>query len=622
MSGIVGYIGERPVIPVLLDGLKRLEHQGYDSAGLVVIQPGAVYFEKTAGRIQNLEERIQGRAGNGDWAAGGYGIGHTRWATHGRPTEENAHPHCDCTGSLFVVHNGLIENHRRLRETLALQGHTFRTETDSEVIAHLLEKYMGEGDLLERAVARAARDLSGACTFAAVSTRDRDKIVTLRGGPPVWVGLGRQEFMVASDGSAVRPYADRLFRLADGEIAVLTGDRAYVIDQEEREREPRIEPLPADGELSEKGGFPHYMLKEIFEQPQAVRNTALGRVDHVSGRIVFEELEIRPAELKAVRKINLLACGTSLHAALYGKYVMEALARIPVEVDYASEFRYRHPIIGPETLTITISDSGETADTLQAAREARRRNSRLLAISQTLSSTLIGESHGVICTRPGPERAVASTKSFVSQLTILALFALHMAQLQERIFWDDACLHLERLAAVPGQIEQVLAGHAGVRQVAERLVDSRGFLYLGRGVHFPMALEGALKLKELSYVPAEAHPAGEIRHGALALIDPAITTVLLATQDARDAASMILYDKMLAGLLEVKSRDGRVVALATEGDTQVPSLADHTLFVPPTSDLLAPILEVVPLQLLAYHLADLKGCSIDQPRNLGKNVTL
>lgn len=620
MSGIIGYIGGRPVIPVILDGLKRLEYHGYDSAGLAVMTPDKVYYEKTSGALHNLEERINSLS-NGYRTAGGCGIGHTRWATHGKPTEENAHPHCDCAGSVFVVHNGLIENYRKLKKKLISAGHEFRTETDSEVIAHLLEMRLGEGASLEVAVAQVARELAGQYTFAAIARQDGEKIVTVRSGPPLMVGMGENEFLLASHGPAILPYTNNVFQLADGDIAVLTQHEAYLMELNGQRREPQMQQLTQDVAASEKDGFRHYMLKEIFEQPQAVRNTTLGRIDRATGKIAFEELEIGPAALKAVKKINILACGTSLHAALFGKYVIEALACIPVEVDAASEFRYRSPIIGSDTLTLTISQSGETADTLLAAREAKKRNSKLLAISNVLVSTLTRESHGVICTRGGLERAVASTKAFNSQLTVLILLALYLAQLHERIFWDDSSAYLEKLEAIPGQLEQLIAQRNRYQTVAQALAGARGFLFLGRGVHFPVALEGALKLKEVSYLHAEACTAGEIKHGPLAIIDPQMAAIVIATQDPSNSTSMILYDKMLTAIQEVKSRDGRVLALATEGDREVARLADYTFFIPRTGDLLSPILEVVPLQFLSYYLADIRGCNIDHPRNLAKNVT-
>ncbi|MBI1745534.1 MAG: glutamine--fructose-6-phosphate transaminase (isomerizing) [Acidobacteria bacterium] len=621
MSGIIGYIGDRPVIPVLIDGLKRLEYHGYDSAGLAVIVRDSVFYQKTPGRIHNLEERINSHNHAGEIHGGGYGIGHTRWATHGKPTEENAHPHCDCTNNLFVVHNGLLENFRKLKKNLSAAGHVFRTETDTEVIAHLLEKYLAQLGALEQAVIRTAQDLTGQFTFAVICRQDREKIVAIRSGPPLMVGLGEKEYFLASHGPAILPFTTTVIPMADGEVAIISKDSVSLTGLDGQPRAPKIEQLSPDGTASERGGFRHYMLKEIFEQPQAVRDTTLGRVEHASGRVAFEELEISSAELKCIKKINIIGCGTSLHAALYGKYVLEALARIPVEVDFASEFRYRNPIIGSDTLTIMISQSGETADTLLAAREAKKRNSKLLAISNVLASTLIRESHGVICTRSGLERAVASTKAFTSQLTVLMLLSLYLAQIQDRIFWDNSSAYLEKIEDLPSKLEQLIGRRAEVLTIAQELADFRGFLFLGRGPHFPLALEGALKLKEVSYLHAEAYAAGEIKHGPLAIIDPSMATVVMATHDLSDSNSMILYDKMLSSIHEVKSRDGQVVALATDGDREVPKIADHTIFIPKTLNLLAPILEALPLQLLSYYLADIRGCSIDQPRNLAKNVT-
>jgi glucosamine--fructose-6-phosphate aminotransferase (isomerizing) len=616
MCGIVGYVGDRKAVPIILEGLKRLEYRGYDSAGLAVSCDGqALSIRRAAGKLRNLEEVIRM-----DPVDGACGIGHTRWATHGRPTEENAHPHRDCSGDIVVVHNGIVENYLSLKARLAAEGHIFKTETDTEVIAHLVETHFK--GTLEEAVREAVKELTGVFAMAVLSRLDPNKIVAARSGPPVVIGLGDHEYFVASDVPAILSHTRDMFFLADGDMAVLTPDGVRLSDFLGRPVKRQVSHVLWDPIMAEKGGYKHFMLKEIHEQPRAVKDTTLGRVGQETGRIFLDEMDISPKKFKEFKQIRIVACGTSWHAALAGKFMIEKLARMPVEVDYGSEFRYRDPIVSDDILTVVISQSGETADTIAAQREAKSKGSKTLAICNVVGSMITREASGTIYTHAGPEIGVASTKAFTGQLTALFILAMYLGQVRERL--DEAtsrCL-VQELLRLPGKLETVLSHDAHYEELGRKLFRATDFLFLGRGVHFPIALEGALKLKEISYIHAEGYPAGEMKHGPNALIDEKLPVVVLATHDPSDPASRILYEKTVSNIQEVRAREGVVIALVNEGDKEAASIADDVIIVPQTSELLLPILEIVPLQLLAYHIAVRRGCDVDQPRNLAKSVTV
>jgi len=611
MCGIVGYVGHKKVSSVLLDGLRRLEYRGYDSAGIAVINHGAIQVVRSAGKLRDLEENL--RLVN---LEGTFGIGHTRWATHGRPTEENAHPHRDCTGNLVVVHNGIIENYKDLKRELAASGHQLKTETDTEVIAHLIEEIRkGGGVSLEEGVRRALPRLGGSYAFCVVSARDPMKIVAVRNGPPLVVGLGKDEYFLASDVPAILHHTRDVCFLDDREIAVITDQGVVITDHEGRPVTKRVQRITWDPIMAEKAGFKHFMLKEIYEQPRAIRDTLLGRVSQESGQIFLDEMEITAEEFRNCRKLHLVACGTSWHAALVGKFMIERLARLPVEVDIASEFRYRNPILEKDHLVEVISQSGETADTLAAQREARGRGIKTIAICNVVGSMITREAQGVIYTHAGPEIGVASTKAFTAQIAALFLQALHLGLLRGTLTPDESKEHIKNLLHLPTQIEQALSKDAEIEEIAKDYFRAPDFLYLGRGINYPIALEGALKMKEISYIHAEGYPAGEMKHGPIALIDRSLPVVALVFGDT-------LYQKMMANLEEARARDGAIIAVTHEGNDEVPRRADRTITVPRTSDLLTPILAVLPLQLLAYHIALRRGCDVDQPRNLAKSVTV
>ena len=623
MCGIVGYVGKKRVVPVIIDGLRRLEYRGYDSAGIAVCGNGeGLQIRRAEGKLRNLEEVIRLQPLDGT-----YGIGHTRWATHGRPSEENAHPHRDCTGKIVVVHNGIVENYVSLKKKLIEEGHKFTTETDTEVIAHLVEKYFfssGNGNHvpLEEAVRKAVSQLTGVFALSVISVDEPNKIVAARNGPPAVIGLGKDEYFVASDVPAILYHTRDLFFLADGDLAVITPNGVQLTDFNGRPIVRQVQHVTWDPIMAEKGGFKHFMLKEIFEQPRAVRDTTLGRISQETGHIFLDEMEVTEAEFKAATKINIAACGTSWHAALAGKFMIERLARLPVEVDYASEWRYRDPIIPPNTLTMLISQSGETADTIAAQREAKAKGSKTLAICNVVGSMITREAAGTIYTHAGPEIGVASTKAFTGQLTALYLFALYLAQVRGTMSGEKAQQAMQELTRIPGKLEHLLTHEETTEELAKEYVRSQDFLFLGRGIHYPIALEGALKLKEISYIHAEGYPAGEMKHGPNALIDENLPVVILATRDPNDELSVLRYEKTMSNLKEVKARSGIVIALATEGDEEIREAADHVMYVPPAPEELAPILEIVPLQLLAYHIAVRRGCDVDQPRNLAKSVTV
>jgi glucosamine--fructose-6-phosphate aminotransferase (isomerizing) len=628
MSGIIGYIGNKRVVPVLLEGLQRLQYRGYDSAGLAVIREGKLEIRRATGKLRNLEEVIRLHPLDGT-----YGIGHTRWATHGAPTEENAHPHRDCHGTVVVVHNGIIENYLELKKQLEDEGHRFTTETDTEVIAHLIEKHLNgaaansgsspaKTESLEEAVRLAVRQLTGVFALAIISTKDLNKIVAVRQGPPAVIGLGKDEYFVASDVPAILYHTRDLFFLADGDLAVLTPHGVRLSDFDGHPVTRRVQHITWDPILAEKGGFRHFTLKEIYEQPRAVRDTTLGRISPESGQVFLDEMEISEEDFRSLRDIKIVAAGTSRHAGLAGKIMIERLARVPVEVDYASEFRYRDPLLDPRTLTILITQSGETADTIAAQREAHAKGSKTLAICNVLGSMVPREANGTIYTHAGPEIGVGSTKTFTSQLAGLYLFAVYLGQTRGVLSAADAKKLLAALTALPKQLESVLQKDEEIEDLARLFHRSTDFLFLGRGVHFPVALEGALKMKKISYIHAEAYPAGEMKHGPNALITDGLPVVVIATCNWESPYSRQRYERTISNIKEAKARGATILALVTEGDREVRATADHLIVLPLTIGMLSTILEVVPLQLLAYHIGVLRGCDVDQPRNLAKSVTV
>ncbi|MCU1305364.1 MAG: glmS [Acidobacteriaceae bacterium] len=625
MCGIVGYVGKKEVVPVIIEGLRRLEYRGYDSAGIAVAGNGDGFqIRRAEGKLRNLEEAIRLKP-----IAGTYGIGHTRWATHGRPTEENAHPHRDCTGKIVVVHNGIVENYVQLKKKLIEEGHKFSTETDTEVIAHLVEKHMAEAAAgngkrvsLEDAVRKTVKMLTGVFALGVISTDDPDKIVAARNGPPAVVGMGKDEYFIASDVPAILHHTRDIFFLADGDMAIITKSGVQLTDFDGNPIERKIQHITWDPIMAEKGGFKHFMLKEIFEQPRSVRDTTLGRVSLDSGKVFLDEMQITEDEFRKARKINIAACGTSWHAGLAAKFMIERLARLPVEVDYASEWRYRDPIISPDDITLLITQSGETADTIAAQREAKAKGSKTLAICNVVGSMIAREAMGTVYTHAGPEIGVASTKAFTAQLTAAFLFALYLGQVRGTLTPEQAKKLITELTLIPGKLEALLSNDDECEELAKQYSKVQDFLFLGRGIHYPIALEGALKLKEISYIHAEGYPAGEMKHGPNALIDENLPVVVVATRDENDKESVLRYEKTMSNVQEVSARSGIVIAVATEGDTEIKNFAQHVLYVPAAPELLSPILEVVPLQLLAYHIAVRRGCDVDQPRNLAKSVTV
>jgi glucosamine--fructose-6-phosphate aminotransferase (isomerizing) len=619
MCGIVGYIGSKKVVPVIIEGLRKLEYRGYDSAGIAVVDgDGKLQIRRAPGKLRNLEETIQQSP-----IEGTYGIGHTRWATHGRPTEENAHPHRDCSGQYVVVHNGIIENYLELKEKLQREGHQFATETDTEIVAHLVEKY-AKNLPFEEAVRRTLKDLRGIYSLVFLSAKDPQKLIAARIGPPSVIGLGKGEYFVASDIPALLEHTREIFFLADGDIALLTPQGVCVTDVEGKPVERPSHHVAWDPIMAEKGGYKHFMQKEIFEQPRAVRDTLLGRISQDTGKVFLDEMQITEEQFRRFESVRIVACGTSWHAGLAGKFMIERLARIPVEVDYGSEFRYRDPILNDKTLTVCISQSGETADTLAAQREAKQKGSPTLAICNVMGSMITREAAGSILTHAGPEIGVASTKAFTSQITALLLLASYLGQVREKLLPAEAKKLMLELTQIPHKMEMVLqAEEAGLfENLARQFFRQSDFLYLGRGIHYPIALEGALKLKEISYIHAEGYPSGEMKHGPNALIDENLPVVVLATRDEFDPASMTLYEKSVSNIKEVKARDGIVIAVVTKGDHQAREATDFIVELPPAPEMLSVLLEIIPLQLLAYHIAVRRGCDVDQPRNLAKSVTV
>jgi glucosamine--fructose-6-phosphate aminotransferase (isomerizing) len=614
MCGIVGYVGPKPLVPVIMDGLRRLEYRGYDSAGVAVVRGGQMHIRRSAGKLSRLEDVLLKNPLEGE-----YGIGHTRWATHGRPTEENAHPHRDCSGKIVVVHNGIIENYLELKHELIAQGHAFATETDTEVAAHLVEKE-SRGDGLAAAVRRALAHIRGLFALVVISTDDPDTIVALRNGPPVVIGLGQGEFFVASDVPAVLSHTREIVFLDDGEMAVVT--RAGVVftnfQGETIQKAPHH--ITWDPVMAEKAGYAHFMLKEIYEQPWAVRETVLGRTSVEQGRVFLDEMQLDEAALRDIQRVVILACGTSWHSGLVGKFLIEELARLPVEVDYSSEFRYRRPIVDQHTLAIAITQSGETADTIGALREAKQRGARSLAICNVVGSMATREAGGTVQTHAGPEIGVASTKAFTTQLVALQLIAMYLGQVRGTLSPDAARTLIEQLDQLPRGIEQTLKLDPAIAQLAAQVYRHRDFLYLGRGINYPIALEGALKLKEISYIHAEGYPAGEMKHGPIALIDEDLPVVALAPDDG-------VFEKVVGNIQEAKARGARVIVVTDESKVSAfrgvtDPARDVVLAVPTAHPLLMPVLLVVPLQLLAYHVSVRRGCDVDQPRNLAKSVTV
>jgi glucosamine--fructose-6-phosphate aminotransferase (isomerizing) len=607
MCGIIGYIGSRGATPLLLEGLKRMEYRGYDSAGVAVMNGSGVETRKAAGKISELERALTTSPVGGD-----LGIGHTRWATHGVPNECNAHPHIDCKGNIAVVHNGIIENSGTLKKELIAHGHTFVSETDTEVIAHLIEEAF-DGNL-EDAVIEALWQIEGTYGIAVVSSKDRNKIVAARKGSPLLIGLGDGEYYVASDVSAILAQTREVVYLDDGDVAVLTRDGYTVLNQRAQQLERRVSKIDWDLEQIERGGFDHFMLKEIFEQPATVENCMRGRLLRDEGTSKLGGLNMTDEELLRFDNILITACGTSWHSALIGEHMLESLARIPVEVEYASELRYRNPIVTDKTLCIVISQSGETADTLAAMREAKARGARTYGIVNVVGSTIARESDGGIYVHAGPEIGVASTKAFTSQVIALLLFTLKLARLRNLSMVDGKEI-IEEMLALPEKIQSILDRASEIEIIAEEFKNAQNFLYLGRGYSFPTALEGALKLKEISYIHAEGYPAAEMKHGPIALIDENMPVLFITPHDS-------VFDKVVSNVQEVKARGGRVIAITTRDEEVLHGKLDYEFRIPETEDMLTPVLASVPLQLLAYYIAVKRGANVDQPRNLAKSVTV
>lgn len=608
MCGIIGYIGPRETKEVLLEGLRRLEYRGYDSAGIAIFHEGKVVIRRSQGKLRELERKCAGERFNGH-----LGIGHTRWATHGKPSEANAHPHK--AGGVVVVHNGIIENYLALKKVLSREGHTFKSETDTEILSHLIQSHLFKGATFEEAVRQALLQVEGAYAIAVLYEGEKDKLIGARRESPLILGVGEGESFVASDIPAILTYTRKMIFLEDGEMAVIQ-DRTFQIRTlagEQRQRPPKE--ILWDPVTAEKGGFKHFMLKEIHEQPRAIADTIRGRVSLEEGKVLLGDAALSPKTQKEIRRVCIIACGTSYHAALVGKFMIEELARIPAEVDLGSEFRYRDPLVGSQDLLVAISQSGETTDTLAAFKEGKRKGVKTLAICNVVDSSLARESEGLLYTHAGPEIGVASTKTFTCQLVGLFLLALSLARTRETVGQKEAKGLLEELLKIPHQVQGVLDLNPQVEALARRYMTARDFLYLGRGINYPIALEGALKLKEISYIHAEGYPAGEMKHGPIALIDEEMPVVVLAPRGKT-------YEKILNNVEEVRARDGKVIALVSPSDKEITSKANDLLLIPETHHLLAPILLTVPLQLLAYNIAVLKGTDVDQPRNLAKSVTV
>jgi len=610
MCGIIGYAGTRDVVPVLIGGLKKLEYRGYDSAGIAVVDGSHVDVVRAEGKLSNLEAKLSEKP-----LSGTFGMGHTRWATHGKPNENNAHPHRDCTGAIVVIHNGIIENFLPLKQRLQKAGHEFKTETDTEVVAHLIEENMKDGTKFVDAAKKMLKELDGHYALVMIDGNEPGTIIAAKHGPPLVIGLGDNENIVASDVAPLLAYTRDIIYLEDGEYAIVDQKNVSVFghDDEKVERAPKR--ILWDAVMAEKEGYRHYMLKEIHEQPRAVRDTFTGRMFEESGEIFFNDLQFTPDEWSKIRKVHVIACGTSWHSGLVGKFLLEDAARIPIEVDYGSEYRYRNPIIDESTLVIGVTQSGETADTIAGMQEAKKRGAKLITICNVIGAAATRMSDGVIYTNAGPEIGVASTKAFTTQLTAFYLLSLYIRQLRGGDL-DDRRFAMHELSVIPHKIEDILAKQEKhIEALAHKYSKSQDFLFLGRGVHYPIALEGALKLKEISYIHAEGYPAGEMKHGPIALIDENLPVVAIATHSP-------VYDKVVSNLQEVKARDGKLIVICDEGDDAVKALADDVIEIPWTIEPLQPILTVVPTQLLAYYIALRRGCDVDQPRNLAKSVTV
>ena len=608
MCGIVGYIGKKPAVPILLDGLKRLEYRGYDSAGIAVLSNNKLIVQKVAGRVSNLKNLMIAQD-----IRSTIGIAHTRWATHGEPLDKNAHPHTDCKEKIAVVHNGIIENYNVLKEYLKQKGHKFRTDTDTEVIAHLIEEYY-EGNLL-RAVRIALSEVKGTYGVAIISSDAPGEIICARNGSPLVLGDGGDEYFIASDAAPIVPYTRQVVYLEDGEIALLKKDGFTIMTLDEKEIKPKIEEISWTLDRIEKGGYKHFMLKEIFEQPDTLRNAIRGRLNWQDGTARLNGLTDQYDILKKVKRIVISACGTAWHAGLIGEYMIEQMARVPVEVEYASELRYRSPIIENGMVLFSISQSGETADTLAALREAKRRGATALGVCNVVGSTIARETDAGVYIHAGPEIGVASTKAFTAQIMVLSLISLLMGRMRT-VSVEKGREIIGAIKKIPEQVEQILNElNTPIKKIATDFYKKRNFIFLGRGYNFPVALEGALKLKEISYIHAEGYPAAEMKHGPIALIDKDMPVVFIAIRDS-------VFEKVLSNIEEVKSRKGVVIAITTEGDKEVQKKVKYCIPIPKTIDILTPLLTVVPLQLLAYHIAVMRGCDIDKPRNLAKSVTV
>jgi glucosamine--fructose-6-phosphate aminotransferase (isomerizing) len=614
MCGIVGYAGPDEALPVVLEGLRRLEYRGYDSAGVAVVNGDRLWVLKRAGKLGALEEALDGLEGS---APGGatVGMGHTRWATHGTPTDRNAHPHVDCTGRIAVIHNGIVENFQGIRARLEKDGHVFASDTDTECIAHLIEEKLREAPDrgLADAVRAAARDLEGAYSLVVCALGDPGALVGVKVSSPLVVGLGEGETLLASDIPALLDRTNRVVPLEEGQVVTITAAGATFTDLNGTPFAP--EPMLVDWDVprAQKSGFDDFMLKEIHEQPAAIRDTLVGRM--AAGRLVLDELHINDDVLREVNKVFVVACGTAFHSGLVAKYAIEHWTRLPVEIEFASEFRYRDPVLGPDTLTLAVSQSGETIDTLEAARHAGRQGSHVIAVTNTVGSSLAREADGVLYTHAGPEIGVAATKTFATQMVSQYLVALYLAQVRGAMFPEEIVEVLERMDELPDAVERAIGLSDRCRAIAERYADANTVLFVGRHTGYPAALEGALKLKEISYIHAEGFAAGELKHGPIALVEPGVPVVAVATE-------CHVYPKMLSNIQEVRARGAEVIAVVTEGDTRVPSMAHHVLEVPAMPELLAPVVVTVPLQLFAYHAAKLRGCDVDRPRNLAKSVTV
>ena len=610
MCGIIGYVGNRDVVPVLIGGLKKLEYRGYDSAGIAVVNGNGVEVVRAEGKLGNLEAKLPEHN-----LKGSFGMGHTRWATHGKPNENNAHPHRDCTGQIVVIHNGIIENFLPIKQHLQSLGHEFKTETDTEVVAHLIEENMKGGAKFVDAVKKTLKAIEGHYALVMIDGTEPGTIVAAKHGPPLVIGLGENENIVASDVAPLLAYTRNIIYLEDGEYAVVDQTSAHVFDRDDKAVDRPPKKILWDAVAAEKEGYRHYMLKEIHEQPRAVRDTFTGRMFEESGEVFFNDLELTAGEWAKFERVHIVACGTSWHAGLVGKFLLEEAARIPIEIDYGSEYRYRNPIVDEKTLVIGVTQSGETADTIAGMQEAKNKGAKLITICNVIGAAATRMSDGVIYTNAGPEIGVASTKAFTTQLTAFYLLSLYVRQLRGDNR-EELRKGMHEMRMIPHKIDDILAKQEKrIEKLAHQYQNAQDFLFLGRGINYPIALEGALKLKEISYIHAEGYPAGEMKHGPIALIDENMPVVAIATRNA-------VYEKVVSNLQEVKARDGKLIVICDEGDEAMKNLADEVIEVPPAIEALQPILTVVPTQLLAYSIALRRGCDVDQPRNLAKSVTV